>query len=171
MHTLKKNSPLCLVFLKFEWHHFLHFLQLTRMQQKHLSKNNSAPLKVILNENQLRDKIKLPKPFWAVYSSPLNNVLYTHLTNSAPNRLSINYPKLFIVQTLSNTHIPWHNAKANPPFLHRDKICVYDDHPIAGRDIQYWAPESRSEYTTQFNVNNLLFTCALLTKNTTIPCE
>ena len=33
---------------------------------------------------------------------------------------------------------------------HRDKICVYDEHPIAGRDIQYWAPDSRLRYTTPF---------------------
>ena len=29
-----------------------------------------------------------------------------------------------------------------------DKICEYDEHPIAGLDIQYRAPDSLSEYTT-----------------------
>ena len=32
-----------------------------------------------------------------------------------------------------------------------DKRCVYDEHPLAGRDIQYWAPDSRSRYTTSFD--------------------
>ena len=32
--------------------------------------------------------------------------------------------------------------------IYRDKICVYDEHPIAGRDIQYRAPDSRSRYAT-----------------------
>ena len=32
----------------------------------------------------------------------------------------------------------------------RDKICVYDKHPIAGRDIQCRAPDSQSRYTTPF---------------------
>ena len=27
-----------------------------------------------------------------------------------------------------------------------DKICVHDEHPIAGRDIQYRAPDSQSRY-------------------------
>ena len=35
--------------------------------------------------------------------------------------------------------------------VYRDKICVCDMHPIAGRDIQYWAPGSWSEYTTLFD--------------------
>ena len=30
-------------------------------------------------------------------------------------------------------------------------ICVYDENPIGGRDIQYRAPDSRSEYTTPFD--------------------
>ena len=30
-------------------------------------------------------------------------------------------------------------------------ICVYDEQPIAGQDIQYQAPDSRSTYTTPFN--------------------
>ena len=34
---------------------------------------------------------------------------------------------------------------------YRDKICVYDKHSIAGRDVQYQAPDSRSEYTTPFD--------------------
>ena len=28
------------------------------------------------------------------------------------------------------------------------RYCVYDEHPIAGQDIQCWAPDSRSGYTT-----------------------
>ena len=28
-------------------------------------------------------------------------------------------------------------------------ICVYEEHPIAGRDIQYRAPDSRSIYNKQ----------------------
>ena len=34
---------------------------------------------------------------------------------------------------------------------HHDKICVYDEHPIADRDIQHRAPDSWSGYTTPFN--------------------
>ena len=30
--------------------------------------------------------------------------------------------------------------------FYRDKICVYDEHPIAGQDIQCRAPFSRSRY-------------------------
>ena len=30
-------------------------------------------------------------------------------------------------------------------------VCVYDKHPLAGRDIQYRAPDSRSKYTTPFD--------------------
>ena len=26
-------------------------------------------------------------------------------------------------------------------------MCVYDEHPLAGRDIQYRAPDNRSRYT------------------------
>ena len=35
--------------------------------------------------------------------------------------------------------------------MYRDKICVYDEHPIAGGDIQYRAPDSQSGYTTPFD--------------------
>ena len=34
---------------------------------------------------------------------------------------------------------------------YRDKICVYDKHLIAGRDMQCRAPNSRSRYTAAFN--------------------
>ena len=30
-------------------------------------------------------------------------------------------------------------------------MCVYDEHPLAGRDIQYRASHSRSRYTTPFD--------------------
>ena len=30
-------------------------------------------------------------------------------------------------------------------------MCVYDEQPIAGRDIQCQAPDSRSRYTTPFD--------------------
>ena len=62
-------------------------------------------------------------------------------------------------------------------------VCVYDKHLLAGQDIQYLAPNSRSRYTTPFdeiikknarlNNNQLIthFTCPLLTENTTIHCE
>ena len=33
--------------------------------------------------------------------------------------------------------MPLHSSYSN-------KICVYDEHPIAGRDIQYQAPDSQS---------------------------
>ena len=32
-----------------------------------------------------------------------------------------------------------------------EKVCVYDEHPKAGRDKQYWAPDSRSKYKTPFD--------------------
>ena len=35
--------------------------------------------------------------------------------------------------------------------IYRDKICVYEEHLIAGRDIQYQAPDSWSGYTTPFD--------------------
>ena len=31
------------------------------------------------------------------------------------------------------------------------EICVYDEHPLAGWDIQYQAPDSRSRCTTPFD--------------------
>ena len=36
-------------------------------------------------------------------------------------------------------------------FDYRDKICVYDEHPIAGQDIQFREPDSWSKYTTPFD--------------------
>ena len=30
-------------------------------------------------------------------------------------------------------------------------VCVYDEHLLAGQDIQYLAPNSRSRYTTPFD--------------------
>ena len=35
--------------------------------------------------------------------------------------------------------------------LYRDKICVYDEDLLAGRDIQYRAPDSQSSCTTPFD--------------------
>ena len=35
-----------------------------------------------------------------------------------------------------------------------DKICVYDEQPIAGQDIQYQAPDSQSRYTAPFDEDN-----------------
>ena len=35
-------------------------------------------------------------------------------------------------------------------------MCVYDKHPLAGRDIQYRAPNSQSRYTPSFDENNQL---------------
>ena len=34
---------------------------------------------------------------------------------------------------------------------YRDKICVCDEHPIAGQDMQCQAPDSWSRYTTPFD--------------------
>ena len=42
----------------------------------------------------------------------------------------------------------FHRAGSLRDKLFRDKICVYDEHPITGQDIQYRAPDSRSRYTT-----------------------
>ena len=36
-------------------------------------------------------------------------------------------------------------------WFYRDKIGVYDEHPMAGRDIQYRAPGSWSEHTSPLN--------------------
>ena len=30
-------------------------------------------------------------------------------------------------------------------------LCLYYEHPLAGRDIQYRAPDSWSRYTTPYN--------------------
>ena len=35
--------------------------------------------------------------------------------------------------------------------MYHDKICVYDEHLIAGQDIQCRAPYSWSRFTTPFN--------------------
>ena len=41
-----------------------------------------------------------------------------------------------------------------------DKISVYDEHPLAVRDIQYWAPESQSRHKTPFDaILKLCATC------------
>ena len=40
-------------------------------------------------------------------------------------------------------------------------MCVYDEHPIAGQDLQYQAPVSQSRYSTPFDEiikNNKLIT-------------
>ena len=37
-----------------------------------------------------------------------------------------------------------HNFKGVYFSQYCDKICVYDEHPLAGGDIQYRAPDSRS---------------------------
>ena len=50
------------------------------------------------------------------------------------------------------------SINANPLIFYRDKICVYNEHPIAGRDIQCRAPYSQSRYTTPFDENNLFLT-------------
>ena len=42
-------------------------------------------------------------------------------------------------------------------------MCVYDEHPLAGRDIQYQAPDSRSRYATPFDEIKVLSTSVLLT--------
>ena len=31
---------------------------------------------------------------------------------------------------------------------------MYDEHPLAGQDIQYWAADSGSRYTTPFDEHN-----------------
>ena len=46
---------------------------------------------------------------------------------------------------------------------YRDKICVYDEHPIAGQDMQCWAPDSRSRYKTPFD------DCKVMCKNVNNP--
>ena len=35
--------------------------------------------------------------------------------------------------------------------MYRDKISVYDEHPLAGQDIQYRASDGWSRYTTPFD--------------------
>ena len=37
---------------------------------------------------------------------------------------------------------------------YHDEICVYVEHSLAGRDIQYLAPDSRSRCTTPFDDMN-----------------
>ena len=75
-----------------------------------------------------------------------------------------------LVRTLQKINFVVKKQETKGVFLHpnmwaaicRDKICVcvYDAHPLAGRDIQYRAPDSRSR-----PVNNLLSTCVLLPKD------
>ena len=48
------------------------------------------------------------------------------------------------------------SINANPLTFYCDKICVYNEHPIAGQDIQCRAPYSRSRYTTPFDENKVL---------------
>ena len=43
------------------------------------------------------------------------------------------------------------STSPSPSYTYRDKICVYDEHPIAGQDIQFRAPDSRSRHTTPFD--------------------
>ena len=42
------------------------------------------------------------------------------------------------------------------PTFYRDKKCVDDEHPLAGRDIQYWAPDSRSSYMLEMKESNFV---------------
>ena len=58
-------------------------------------------------------------------------------------------------------------------------MCVYNEHPLAGRDIQYRAPNSRSRHTTPFdeikvicnNVNNPGIVMILVIKNVKAFCN
>ena len=52
-------------------------------------------------------------------------------------------------------------------------VCVYDEHPLAGQEIQYWAPHNRSRYTTPFDEIKVM--CNMLCNMLTIldpndPC-
>ena len=42
----------------------------------------------------------------------------------------------------------WPEADKGCLASYRDKICVYDEHPIGGQDIQYQAPNSQSRYSS-----------------------
>ena len=53
-------------------------------------------------------------------------------------------------------------------------VCVYDEHPLAGREIQYWAPHNWSRYTTPFDEIKVM--CNMLCNMLTIldpndPCN
>ena len=58
-------------------------------------------------------------------------------------------------------------------------MCVYDKHPLTGRDIQYRAPDSWSRYTTPFdkiksivqNLNNPGIPMILVIKNVAAFCN
>ena len=60
----------------------------------------------------------------------------------------ITYAQKYI-SVKANTFI--NSDQKNATLLYRDKICVYDEHPIAGQDIQCRAPNSRSRYITPFD--------------------
>ena len=46
----------------------------------------------------------------------------------------------------------WISVSSTPTsYKYRDKMCVYDDHPVTGWDLQYRATDSRSRDTTPFD--------------------
>ena len=47
-------------------------------------------------------------------------------------------------------------------------MCVYDEHPLAGRDIQYWAAKSWSKYTTDDKVGKVNY--VILNQNDSCNC-
>ena len=54
----------------------------------------------------------------------------------------------FNVKCTFNCLLKFSYLKSYATYL--EKICVYEEHPIAGWDIQYWAPDSWSRYKTPF---------------------
>ena len=49
-------------------------------------------------------------------------------------------------------------------------MCVYDEHPLAGRDIQYWAAKSWSKYTTDDKVGKVNYVKVILNQNDSCNC-
>ena len=92
----------------------------------------------------------------------------TNLQNLPPPKNSTSH-HLLIFSWLANYQLSqccysayctgWHaaNTTNSKPTLYPDKICVYDELPLAGRDIQYRAPDSRLRCTTPLDdtINNM----------------
>ena len=79
---------------------------------------------------------------------------------------------VILIKAIKQCSVPNQDYKASPKkmiFVKKDngilkwycvKICVYDEHPIAGQGTQYPAPYSRSRYTPPFDDYKVMCTHA-----------
>ena len=92
------------------------------------------------------------RAFFSIYKcSTLFQFFCFCLTNLTLKTSSSTLEYVYLIKISCSYCCCWYKSSDKIPFQYRDKICVYDEHPIAGRDIQCRALYSRSRYTTPFD--------------------